>query len=92
MPTIRHSDGSQTLGSVELGFGAEAALELGDAGRGQRLDGSHRRTASAPRGALEITGPKKLPSRSPWPGANVRIGVPTFGPVRDSASSVSERR
>ena len=30
-------------------------------------------------GALEITGPKKLPSRSPWPGANVRIGVPTFG-------------
>ena len=53
---------------------------------------SHSLTASAPRGALEMTGPKKLPSRSPCPGANVRIGVPTSGPVRDRASSVSARR
>jgi len=52
---------------------------------------SQSRDASSPRGALAITGPKKLPSRS-VPGTNVRIGVPTSGPVRSSASFVSARR
>jgi hypothetical protein len=49
---------------------------------------SHNSTASVPRGAFEITGPKKLASVSA-PGWNVRIGVPTSLPVRLSASSVS---
>ena len=47
---------------------------------------SHNFNASSPRGALEITGPKKLydVSESGW---NVMIGVPTPLPVRSRATT-----
>jgi hypothetical protein len=77
--------------SGEVGGDPVGPLEFGHAGhRGQLLDGVPQFDRLGARGALEITGPKKLASSSA-PGWNVRIGVPTSSPVRLSASSVSAR-